>query len=713
MKPEGAPGIDVELNHPTDVTFSPVDGSILVAAWHNHKIRRLDPQTGRVNVLVGNGPGKTGDGAAAKTALLNQPKAVALDAAGNIFVADSRNHRIRKIDVATGFIATIAGSGMAGFAGDGGATAGRQLPHAIGDVHHRRDGKVTCTNENPEPGGSITLDDQGNLYVADTYNNRIRKIDLAAGTVTTVAGTGTVELQRRRRPGPGRHLPPAARPGVGPRRPPLRRRHRQPPGPRDRSRHRDHPDRGRQRPGRHSGATAAPPPRPACTARSASPSTPRATSTSPTPSTTGSGGSPNDREHACGPRRRLIATTLLAGIGCGDGAALIPSTSPPPWILPGGLPAHARHHLHGGRHRHRRRRRRSAAAAADAPVRPGRHDLQPHRRAWWSSTGTTTASAATQRPGLLRIVAGVGELAPEALNDDVGTRLNHPTDVIFDAQGRLVIAAWHNSRIKRVDMSTLDLEDIAGTGARSYGGDDGPAMKCDLNLPASVRLRPGGQPARLRSGQPAHPPDRQAAASSRTIAGSGMRGFAGDGGPALQAQFALPVGQRGHPAAHIALADDGTLYLADTENNRIRQISPGPERMVTTVAGNGKYGWAGDGGPATAAELAYPVDVAIGPDKALYIADTENNCVRKVQDGVITHRGRRLRRLRLGAGRRLPLPLDRHRLHRRRPPGHRRPAEAPHRHRLRQGGQPVHRRHPEPPRPGGLSLIGWSPPASV
>jgi DNA-binding beta-propeller fold protein YncE len=194
MKPEGAPGIDVELNHPTDVTFSPLDGSVLVAAWHNHKIRRLDPQTGRVTVLVGSGAGKTGDGAAAKAALLNQPKAVALDAAGNIFVADSRNHRIRKIDAATGFIATIAGNGMAGFAGDGGQplTASFHMQYEMCTT--AEDGKVTCTNENPEPGGGITLDDQGNLYVADTYNNRIRKIDLAAGVVSTVAGTGAAEF---------------------------------------------------------------------------------------------------------------------------------------------------------------------------------------------------------------------------------------------------------------------------------------------------------------------------------------------------------------------------------------------------------------------------------------------------------------------------------------------------------------------------------------
>jgi sugar lactone lactonase YvrE len=243
---------------------------------------------------------------------------------------------------------------------------------------------------------------------------------------------------------------------------------------------------------------------------------------------------------------------------------------------------------------------------------------------------------AVDAQGRLHIVAGIGELAPDvAISDEPGTRLNHPTDVTFDLQGRMVIAAWHNSRVKRLDMSTLALEDIAGTGARSYGGDGGPAMKCDLNLPASVVYDPAGNLfVSDQANQRIRMVDPQGIIS--TVAGSGRRGFAGDGGDALQADFALPVGQRGHPAAHIALAEDGTLFLADTENNRIRQISPGPMRVVTTVAGAGTYGSAGDGGPAVNAELAYPVDVAIGPDKALYIADTENNCVRKVQDGLIT-----------------------------------------------------------------------------
>jgi sugar lactone lactonase YvrE len=233
----------------------------------------------------------------------------------------------------------------------------------------------------------------------------------------------------------------------------------------------------------------------------------------------------------------------------------------------------------------------------------------------------------------LHIVAGIGELAPEALIDEVGDRLNHPTDVTFDPQGRMVIAAWHNSRIKRVDMATLEMEDIAGTGARAYSGDNGPARACELNLPASVLYDAAGN---LYVSDQANQRIRRidTAGTITTIAGSGKRGYAGDGGPAMQAEFALPVGQRGYPAAHIARDDDGTLYLADTENNRVRRIAP--DGMVSTVAGKGSYGAQGDGGPAVEAELAYPVDVALGPDKALYIADTENNCVRKVAGGVIT-----------------------------------------------------------------------------
>lgn len=177
MKPGGAPGIDVELNHPTDLQFMP-DGALLVAAWHNHKIRRLDPASGRVTVVCGSLPGYTGMHEVATSALLNQPKSIAIDSKQNIFVADSRNQRIRVINP-DGIIDSVAGTGRRGFAGDGGQPG-------------LADFAMQEANDNPEPGGSITVDGEGRVYLADTFNHRIRRIDFAASTVTTIAGNGTM-----------------------------------------------------------------------------------------------------------------------------------------------------------------------------------------------------------------------------------------------------------------------------------------------------------------------------------------------------------------------------------------------------------------------------------------------------------------------------------------------------------------------------------------
>jgi sugar lactone lactonase YvrE len=174
MKPEGAPGTDVELNHPTDLQFMP-DGTMLVAAWHNHKIRSFDPNSGRVRVVCGSGPGY-GERTVAVRALLNQPKSVAVDARQNIFVADSRNQRIRMIE--NDILDTVAGTGKKGYEGDGATPLSASF-------------YMQEINENPEPGGSIAIDAQGRIYLADTYNHRIRRIDRVANTVETVAGNGT------------------------------------------------------------------------------------------------------------------------------------------------------------------------------------------------------------------------------------------------------------------------------------------------------------------------------------------------------------------------------------------------------------------------------------------------------------------------------------------------------------------------------------------
>ncbi len=175
-KEPGAPGTTVELNHPTDLALMP-DGKLLIAAWHNHKIRSFDPVTGLVQVICGAGPGDVGDRIPATRALLNQPKSVAVKPDGTIYVADSRNARIKMID-GRGVMDVVAGNGQRDFKGDGG------LPLQASFFMQE-------SNENPEPGGSIALDARGRLYLADTYNNRIRRLDFDAGSVETIAGNGT------------------------------------------------------------------------------------------------------------------------------------------------------------------------------------------------------------------------------------------------------------------------------------------------------------------------------------------------------------------------------------------------------------------------------------------------------------------------------------------------------------------------------------------
>jgi DNA-binding beta-propeller fold protein YncE len=171
---EGVPGLDVQLNHPTDLAIAP-DGKLLVMAWHNHKLRELDPATGRVRILAGAGGGYAGDGATIATALFKQPKSLQLDDAGDMYILDQQNFRIRKIERATGAMTLVAGNGMQGFAGDGGPALDAKLNFEAGS--------------NPEPSGGLVLAG-GKLYIADTLSNRIRVIDLATGMIDTIAGTG-------------------------------------------------------------------------------------------------------------------------------------------------------------------------------------------------------------------------------------------------------------------------------------------------------------------------------------------------------------------------------------------------------------------------------------------------------------------------------------------------------------------------------------------
>lgn len=173
--PAGAPGTKVAMNHMTDVEFGP-DGLMYIAAWHNNKIRVFDPATGVVTSLAGNSYGFAGDGTEACQALFNQPKALAIADDGTIYVIDQRNVRIRVIKPGRELITTMAGTGVVGDLGDGGLAADAQFGF-----------EATTT---PRPAGGLVLDGRL-LYVADSLNNRIRRINLDTGIIDCIAGASS------------------------------------------------------------------------------------------------------------------------------------------------------------------------------------------------------------------------------------------------------------------------------------------------------------------------------------------------------------------------------------------------------------------------------------------------------------------------------------------------------------------------------------------
>ncbi len=174
IPPGGAAGSEWQLNHPTNLLLDE-DGTVLVVAWHNHKLLEIDPDTGWVTVLSGSGAGFAGDGyPAVQGALFKQPNDAVLGGDGSIYIVDQQNQRIRRIDP-DGILSTIAGTGTAGFSGDGGPALEAEFWWEYGS--------------NPNPSGGITMAGDV-LYVADTANNRIRTVDLATGLVDTLAGNG-------------------------------------------------------------------------------------------------------------------------------------------------------------------------------------------------------------------------------------------------------------------------------------------------------------------------------------------------------------------------------------------------------------------------------------------------------------------------------------------------------------------------------------------
>jgi len=451
-------------------------------------VLRLDAVTGILSLAAGNGtPGFSGDNGPAASAQLLNPQGLALDSAGNLYIADTSNNRVRK--VSNGVITTVAGNGTPGFSGDNGPATSAQLHGPYG----------------------VALDPAGNLYITDLGNDRIRKV--SNGVITTVAGNGTQGLSGDNGPATSAQL-------ITP------------------------------------GGLAA-----------------------------DSAGNLYIADYY---RIRKVSNgviTTVAGYGTtpgfsGDNG---PATSAQ-LDVPAGL-------------------------AVDSTGALYIADLGNQRIRKIANGVITTVAGGGSGPG-------IGDNGPAT-----SAQLAEPAGVAVDSSGNLYIADAFNYRIRKVSNGVIAT--VAGNGTPGFSGDNAPAASAQLYMPWGVAVDSAGN---LYIGDTMNYRIRKVTNGViATVAGNGTLGFSGDNGPATSTQLDFPTG--------VAVDSAGNLYIADTDNHRIRKVSNG---VIATVAGNGKSFFSGDNGPATSAELNYPIGVAVDSSGNLYIADSQNNRIRKVSNGVIT-----------------------------------------------------------------------------
>jgi len=207
--------------------------------------------------------------------------------------------------------------------------------------------------------------------------------------------------------------------------------------------------------------------------------------------------------------------------------------------------------------------------------------------------------------------SGDGGLATNA-------NLQNPQGIAIDAAGNLYIADKSNHRIRKVNTSGI-ISTIAGTGTGGFSGDGGLATSANLQNPFSVAVDASGN-VYIADASNSRIRKVNTTGIISTYAGNGSFGFSGDGAAAIAAQLDAPTG--------VAIDGSNNLYIADQSNNRIRKVNVAGD--ISTFAGTGVSGFSGDGGTATSAKLFNPIGVAVDASSNVYIADLDNNRIRKI-----------------------------------------------------------------------------------
>jgi trimeric autotransporter adhesin len=590
-------------------------GNLFIADGFNNRIRKVTPG-GIISTVAGNGmQGYSGDGGQAMSAALNLngSGSVAVDAAGNLFISDEGNNRIRKVTPG-GIINTVAGNGTAGYSGDNGLATSAALnlsaPFVVG----------------------VVVDASGNLFIADALNNRIRKVT-TSGIISTVAGNGTAGFSGDDGPATYAELNLPAWAAV------------------DASGNLFVADQGNGRirkvtPGGiistvagngtegYSGDGGA---------------ALNAAFDLPTGVAIGATGDLFIADSLNGRIREVTSDGVintLAGNGrfqfAGDGGPAISAAL----NFPTGVAVDTFGNLFIADYLNNRIRKVTSAGIISTAAGDGifgySGDGVPAANTSLSYPASVTVDPASDMfiadtfnnrirmvtpGGIISTVAGNGAYAYSGDGGPaLSAALNSPTGVAVDAAGSLFIADQVNNRIRMVTSGGI-ISTVAGNGTQGYSGDGGSAISAALNLPSGVAVDAAGNffiadegNNRIRMVTPG--------GVISTVAGNGTQGYSGDRGQATTAALSLNVGSAGAAFGGIAVDAAGNLFIADTGNNVIRKVTP--SGIINTVAGNGMFEYYGDGGPATSAGLAYPAAVTVDAAGNLYIADTFNNRIRVV-----------------------------------------------------------------------------------
>jgi sugar lactone lactonase YvrE len=529
------------------------DGSLYVADGRS-RVYRVDG-SGSAKVFAGDGStSQPIDGVPATASSLSQPQGLAVTSSGAVLIADANHHRVRSVD-ANGIITTVAGTGTAGFSGDGGPAISARL-------------------NTPD---DLAVDAQGNLFIADTFNNRIRKVD-KSGRITTVAGTGCW---------------PAGDPNVCP---------------------------------IGDGASAI----------LATLDTPYSIDLDSAGSVL-IADSYHHRVRKVGADGNI---STVAGNGvptyAGDGGQATSANL----YLPVGVQVDPQGGFYVTDYRNHRVRNVNSSGVITTVAGTGRYQQCCNDEGGWvkqsilnSPQGVTTDQSGNVyiadsyhhriiriRNGKVSTIAGsgTGGFAGDG-GFAVDALLAQPSAVAVGPDGIIYISDAGNNRIRRVNPGGV-INTFAGNGLASFSGDGGLATSASFNFVNGLSVDPSGN---VYAADTLNHRIRKIDNSGivTTIAGTGASGFSGDG-VAMNATLTFPYG---------VTYFSGDLYVADSGNMRIRKVDR--SGMMVTIAGNGLPASEGDGLPATSASLNFPTSVVFDASKDMFISELDGGRVRRI-DGI-------------------------------------------------------------------------------